>query len=73
MHISVGLKYLPSVARRLHHCRDLCEAEPFDFVTLFDYAKADAAAFDEMLAIMRASEEWKYVEREVDIRPVRID
>ena len=73
MHISVGLKYLPSVARRLHHCRDLCEAEPFDFVTLFDYAKADAAAFDEMLAIMRASEEWKYVEREVDIRLVRID
>ncbi len=70
-HISVGLKYLPAVARRLHHCRDLGESEPFDFVTLFDYAKADTAAFDELVAALRASAEWKYVEREVDIRLVR--
>ena len=48
--------------------RDLDEAEPFDFLTLFDYAKADAAAFDDMLAELRATEEWKFVEREVDIR-----
>ena len=67
-HIQTGLKYLPAVARRLHHCRDLGEHEPFDFLTLFDYAKADAAAFDEMLAILRTTEEWKFVEREVDIR-----
>lgn len=67
-HTAVGLKYLPAVARRLHHCRDLGGAEPFDFLTFFDFAKADAAAFDEMLAAMRASEEWKYVERELDIR-----
>jgi chlorite dismutase len=67
-HTAVGLKYLPAFARRLHHCRDLGEAEPFDFVTLFDFAKDDAKAFDDMLAEMRASEEWKYVEREVDIR-----
>lgn len=70
-HVAVGLKYLPAVARRLHHCRDLGEVEPFDFLTLFDYAKDDASAFDEMLAVMRASEEWKYVDREVDIRLVR--
>lgn len=70
-HVKTGLKYLPGVARRLHHCRDLSETEPFDFVTLFDYAKADAAAFEEMVAELRASEEWKYVDREVDIRLVR--
>src|SRR5215469_5351075 len=28
-HISTGLEYLPAVARRLHHGRDL--GEPFDF------------------------------------------
>lgn len=67
-HTAVGLKYLPAVARRLHHCRDLAEAEPFDFLTFFDFAPADAAAFDDLLAALRASEEWKYVEREVDIR-----
>ena len=26
---------LPAIARRLHHCRDLGESEPFDFLTLF--------------------------------------
>lgn len=72
-HTAVGLKYLPAVARRLHHCRDLGEAEPFDFLTFFDFAKADAAAFDELLAALRASEEWKYVEREVDIRLERAE
>src|SRR5690242_7460407 len=32
-HVKTGLKYLPAVARRLHHCRDLGEHEPFDFLT----------------------------------------
>jgi chlorite dismutase len=72
-HIQTGLKYLPAIARRLHHCRDLSEYEPFDFLTLFDYAQADAAAFDDLLVELRATEEWKYVEREVDIRMVRAD
>jgi len=70
-HIKTGLKYLPTVARRLHHCRDLGENEPFDFLTWFDYPSSDSAAFDEMVAELRASEEWMYVEREVDIRVVR--
>jgi hypothetical protein len=71
-HTSVGLKYLPQIARRLHHCRDMGEAEPFDFLTLFDYAKDDAAAFDDLVAALRATEEWKFVEREVDIRLERV-
>lgn len=71
-HITIGLKYLPAVARRLHHCRDLSEREPFDFLTLFDFAKTDAAAFDDLVAELRTTEEWKFVEREVDIRLVRV-
>jgi hypothetical protein len=67
-HIEIGLKYLPAVARRLHHCRDLGPDEPFDFVTWFEYAPADAAAFDDLLHALRASPEWEYVDREVDIR-----
>lgn len=65
-----GLKYLPAVARRLHHCRDLGEGEPFDFLTWFEYAPSDAAAFEALVAELRATEEWAYVEREVDIRVV---
>jgi hypothetical protein len=71
-HVTIGLKYLPGVARRLHHCRDLGDSEPFDFLTLFDFAQTDAKAFDDLVAELRATDEWKFVEREVDIRLVRV-
>lgn len=67
-HIAIGLKYLPAVARRLHHCRDLSPSEPFDFITWFEYAPGDSAAFEELVDALRASPEWQYVDREVDIR-----
>ena len=70
-HIGIGLKYLPAIARRLHHCRDLGPEEPFDFLTWFEYAPADAAAFEELAQALRGSPEWAYVNREVDIRLVR--
>ncbi len=70
-HTKIGLQYFPELARRLHHCRDLSEHEPFDFLTWFEYAPAQAATFNKLVAELRAIEEWKYVEREVDIRLVR--
>ncbi|UPK05200.1 chlorite dismutase family protein [Bradyrhizobium sp. 170] len=68
-HIAASLKYLPAVARQLYHSRDL--GEPFDFLTWFEYAPADADAFEELVRTLRATEEWRYVEREVDIRMER--
>jgi hypothetical protein len=68
-HIAVGLEYLPAVARRLHHARDL--GEEFDFVTWFEFAPETSDAFEEMVARLRSTEEWSYVEREVDIRLAR--
>lgn len=70
-HIRIGLKYLPAIARRLHHCRDLVPAQPFDFLTWFEYSPQDSAAFEELLGALRASEEWRYVEREIDLRVER--
>ena len=70
-HTSIGLQYYPELARRLHHCRDISESEPFDFLTWFEYEPAQEARFNKLLAALRAIEEWKYVEREVDIRLVR--
>jgi len=70
-HIAVGLRALPAVARRLHHCRDLGSAEPFDFLTWFDFAPADSGIFDELLGALRSTPEWEYVEREVEIRVER--
>ncbi len=70
-HNQIGLRYLPAVARKLHHCRDLSENEPFDFLTLFEFAPAHEPAFDQLLAALRATREWQYVEREVDLRLIR--
>ena len=69
-HISLGMEYLPAIARRLHHCREL--VQPFDFLTWFEYAPQDTGAFEELVARLRATREWRYVDREVDIRLTRI-
>lgn len=68
-HTQTGMKYLPAIARKLFHSRDI--GEPFDFLTWFEYAPADAAAFEELLEALRKTEEWSYVDREIDIRLVR--
>lgn len=69
-HIAGSLKYLPAIARQLYHCRDL--GEEFDFLTWFEFAPEHAAMFDELLINLRASAEWRFVEREVDIRLRRV-
>lgn len=68
-HIKIGFDYLPAIARRLHHSRDL--GEEFDFLTWFEYAPGDAPAFEELVRKLRLTAEWNYVEREIDIRLVR--
>ena len=69
-HIAIGMEYAPAVARQLVHCRDL--GEPWDFLTWFEFAPADADTFDELVARLRASEEWRYVEREAEVRVTRL-
>lgn len=71
-HIKLGLGALPQVARRLHHCRDLDCEEPFDFLTWFDFKASDVGVFDELLGALRTTEEWKYIEREVELRVERV-
>ena len=65
-HTAIGLQYLPAIARQLYHCRDL--GEPFDFLTWFEYAPEHAETFEELVATLRGTMEWSYVEREIDIR-----
>lgn len=70
-HTPIGLGYLPGIARRLHHCRDL--GEPFDFLTWFEFEPELEGEFDDLLARLRITEEWRYVDREIDIRLMRTD
>ena len=65
-HIEIGARYLPAIARRLYHARDL--GEPFDFLTWFEFAPPYTAAFDDLLGALRETEEWRYVTREVELR-----
>ena len=65
-HTAIGLDYLPGVARRLIHCRDI--GEPFDFLTWFEFAPEHEAAFDELLRRLRGTAEWGFVERECEVR-----
>ena len=65
-HIAIGLEYLPAIARRLYHSREL--GEPFDFLTWFEFAPEHAASFERLVSRLRESAEWRYVDREVDIR-----
>ena len=68
-HIAEGIKYLPSVARQLYHSRDI--GEPFDFLTWFEYAPEHSEAFEELVRTLRKTEEWQFVDREIDIRLMR--
>jgi len=75
-HVSpIGVAALPAVARRLHHCRELggAVAQPFDFLTWFEYAEEDAATFEALVSALRATPEWGFVDREVDVRLTRVD
>ena len=70
-HTKIGLNYLPAIARKLYHCRDI--GQPFDFLTWFEYAPEDSGKFEELVNSLRETEEWKYVDREIDIRLIRND
>jgi Chlorite dismutase len=65
-HIADSMQFLPRIARRLYHSRDL--GEPFDFLTWFEFAPEHSHAFDEVVGMLRSREEWMFVDREVDIR-----
>ena len=72
-HIAIGLRYLPAIARRLLHCRDLVTEAPFDFIGYLDFASGDEQAFDEMMGELRGTQEWSFMDREIDIRLTKND
>ncbi|GBF49313.1 chlorite dismutase [Leptospira ryugenii] len=70
-HTEIGIKFLPQIARKLFHCRDI--GEPYDFLTWFEFSSENRKDFDLLLESLRASEEWEYVESEMEIRLERIE
>jgi chlorite dismutase len=69
-HTKIGMDYLPAIARKLYHGRDM--GESFDFLTWFEFAPEHEASFNRLLERLRSTAEWKYVEREVEVRLRRV-
>lgn len=65
-HIQQSAEFLTFIARQLHHSKDL--GEGFDFLTWFEFSSEHTEQFDALCAILRKTEEWQYVTREIDIR-----
>ncbi len=65
-HIALSMAYLPAIARRLYHGREL--GEPFDFLTWFEFAPEHESVFNALLVKLRNTREWTFVDREIDIR-----
>jgi hypothetical protein len=65
-HVALGLAAGDAISRKLYHSRAICEE--FDFVTWFEFAAEHAPVFDKLTSQLRATAEWTYVVREVEVR-----
>lgn len=64
-HTTLGLAALPEIWRTLYHARDL--SQEFDFITWFEFTTSAAERFNHVLNQLRQSEEWHYVDREIEL------
>jgi hypothetical protein len=67
--LSANIEHGPAISRRIHRARD--RDEPFDVLTWFEFAPEVQSEANQVMARLRDSEEWTFVEREVDIRVIR--
>jgi hypothetical protein len=67
--LSANIEHGPAISRRLHRARD--RSEPFDVLTWFEFAPGLQSELNDVVARLRASEEWSYVERDVELRMIR--
>lgn len=67
--LSANIQHGPAISRRIHRARD--RDEPFDVLTWFEFAPDLQSELNEVVARLRESEEWSYVERDVELRLIR--
>jgi hypothetical protein len=72
-HTAIGAPYTDRIYRKLYHSRYAADAG-YDFVTYFEFDRAHAGAFRELLAALRdpaRNPEWGFVDRELEIWTTR--
>jgi chlorite dismutase len=68
-HLAIGRRYAARIYRRLYQSRYLPGSE-WDFLTYFEFPPQEAAAFSDLLAELRDTDqnpEWAFVDREAEI------
>jgi len=64
-HTAIGTPYADKIFRKLYHARYL--GSGFDFLTYFEFPDAEENAFRKLLAELRTTEEWSFVEDEYEV------
>lgn len=66
-HTAIGLKYVDRVFRKLYHSRYLNAVLGYDFLTYFEFKDANERDFRALVAQLRSTPEWGYVNVEFEI------
>jgi hypothetical protein len=69
-HTAIGIRYVDRVFRKLYHSRYLNPPAPYDFLTYFEFSRADQDDFKRLLAELRDTAhnpEWVHVALEYEI------
>src|SRR5262249_20964725 len=75
-HTAIGASYVDRIHRKLYHTRYAVETRDHDFITYFEFERAQTDDFKRLLAALRDTEqnpEWKYVDREYEIWMTKVE
>ncbi len=66
-HTAIGLKYVDRIFRKLYYSRCLNDALSYDFLTYFEFKDVYEKDFRTLLAELRDTREWTFVNFELEI------
>jgi hypothetical protein len=75
-HTAIGAKYANRIYRKLYHTRYAVESADHDFITYFEFERAQTDAFTTLLAQLRDPQqnpEWNYVDSEYEIWMTKVE
>lgn len=66
-HTEIGLKYVDRIFRKLYHSRYLNPVPSYDFLTYFEFGDVYEKDFRSLLAELRDTKEWTFVNLEFEL------
>jgi hypothetical protein len=75
-HTAIGAGYVDRIHRKLYHTRYAVETRDHDFITYFEFDRAQTDDFKRLLSALRDTEqnpEWQYVDHEYEIWMTKVE